>query len=525
MARKFTVSLDLNKNELLNARLQNLSSDPSSPVAGQIYYNTQENVTKFYDGTQWISGGSTKFGILANRPAPSKGGTLYVATDTFTLFLDNGTSWIQVSVNPQDLADAIQNAQLSFYGTDNQVNLVRSGNDVTASLPNTIYHNDGLRLGYQEGFDINFSNDTGDTYLNQTTGDGTVHVIGSFTVDYGSTDNPQYSAFRVDPGSAVTDVRNILNVHNDNGYDAIVVNANQQLIQINNAETTSTALNIQNSGNDGYIYAPSGKLVLESENDAIRINSGNGRTLFNGNIQITNDGYVYANNNSLTLGSDNNNVLIEGTLVTNAINSYNQDTLYVTAPTIVLNTNVEVGGSGTNGTFTVKDSNSTDAFSINSSTKEANFGGNVTIAGNLNVEGTLNAVNRTEINVEDNTIVLNTTVTGAPTEDAGLVVNRGTSADTAIIWSENQKQWTLTNNGEDYHAVARKFAANIGDGVQTSHVISHYLGTKDVTVQIFENSADYNQIEADVQHTSEDTVTIKFAVAPTSNEYRVVIVG
>ncbi len=73
------------------------------------------------------------------------------------------------------------------------------------------------------------------------------------------------------------------------------------------------------------------------------------------------------------------------------------------------------------------------------------------------------------------------------------------------------------------NAPGGKYAANVGDGTSTSITVTHNLGTRDVIVQVYDNSTPYAQMFPTVQHTSTSAVTLIFTTAPTSNQYRVVV--
>lgn len=66
------------------------------------------------------------------------------------------------------------------------------------------------------------------------------------------------------------------------------------------------------------------------------------------------------------------------------------------------------------------------------------------------------------------------------------------------------------------------YAANVGNGSSTSFAVTHGLGTLDVIVQVVEVSTG-DTVFVDTARTSTTVVTLTFAVAPTTNQYRVVI--
>ena len=75
---------------------------------------------------------------------------------------------------------------------------------------------------------------------------------------------------------------------------------------------------------------------------------------------------------------------------------------------------------------------------------DATFSANVTIDGSLFVDGALTYVNATNLSVSDPLITLSANGDAvAPTHDQGLMINRGTSANTAFIWDESEDEFTF----------------------------------------------------------------------------------
>ena len=65
-------------------------------------------------------------------------------------------------------------------------------------------------------------------------------------------------------------------------------------------------------------------------------------------------------------------------------------------------------------------------------------------------------------------------------------------------------------------------SASIGNGTDTAIAVTHSLGTRDVNVQVYDNTT-FETVIPDVVRTSTSVVTLTFATAPTTNQYRVVI--
>ena len=399
MARLFVTDINLNKNELQNARIQGLSTAPIAPVTGQIYYNTTENVMYYNNG-------------LASPNGP----------------------WVAMNASQEVIQDIIG------ASVEGGVGLTRTYVDSTGVTT----------------IDLDNTAVTAGSYGSQT-------KIPTFTVD---------AQGRLTAAGEV-DVATILTVNGDTGTTGISL----------------LSESLQVTGGEGIDVVVTDNTITISGEDATTTNKGVA-SFATADFTVT-DGAVTVKN--VNLGTQTT-----GDYVANIQGTANEVTV---SPTT---------GEGTTVTIGLPDN--------------VNITNDLNVGGNLNVTGTINSVNTTEINIVDNKVNLNSNATGTPTANAGIKVERGDSADVEILWNESDDRWTLTNNGTNYHAITRKFSGTIGDGTLTQIPVTHNLGIRDVSVQIYDTNT-FDTVECDVVRTSTTVVTLGFTVAPAAGAYTVVIVG
>lgn len=494
MSIVLTNNLDLADNQLLNPQLQQLATDPAGKPDGHFYYNT--------------------------------------TADTFRVKLDGSyaallTSPAQIDHNSLQNYEANRHidhsaVSLSISGTANQVVITSNGNgDITTNrswvlgLPQDIATTSNVQFGSatlsRAGVPLTLQNTTNSSSVqaaifqggNRTTAAANDEAYVSLFLEDSDTDQSEF-------GRIVWRGLDVAAASKDGSirFDVMDANVLTNRMVIGNGGVSVT----------GTLTVGGTAVVLSSRT----ITAGSGLT---GGGDLSTNRTLSVDINGLTADAtpettdyvmtyDVSAGGLKKVLLYNlpgGSSSHNQNTDTGTTSTSFA---IDSGGTG------VRLKNDAGVLQIRNLADDAFADIRVN---NLIVEGTTTTINSETLTVNDNIIVLNNNVAGSPSEDAGVEVERGTSANAAILWREADDWWEA-DDGTSSKKIARTHAQTIGNGTDTSIAVTHNLGTRDVVVQCYRVS-DNVAVLVSVVHTSTTTVTLSFSTAPTSNQYRVVVTG
>lgn len=499
MSRKFLVDIDLNKNELQNAVIQNLATAPSSPYAGQIYFNTTSDSLYFYNGSQWVDfvqATSILYDTYANRPAagPSNAGNLFFATDTHLLYLSDGSTWSQISQfgtvtsqtaygdssssgtsNNYARADHTHGTPALGNSTPQAVTIAGSGSAGSATVPSKEDH---THAG------PGFGAVTAQTSFGAASGNGSAttvahsdHTHGTPTLNNAAVSSINISALAAPTADVTWGGYKITNLADPA--------SNQDAATKNYVDTVAQGLNIHDP-----VAAATTTTLTITTGGTVTYNNGTagvGATLTLSVAMPVLDGYTLATGDRVIVKN-------EATAANNGVYTINAAKTVLTRATDA-DTTAELNGG--------------DFFFVQNGTVNDNTGW--VVVDKVTTVGT--------------TPVVFSQFSGAGTYTAGNGLSLTGNVFAAVAASGGGISVSSGGISVDTAIVVRKYAASVGDGSSTSYTVTHNLGTRDITVTVYDNSSPYAEVVCDVQHTSTTAATILFSTAPTSNQYRVVIQG
>ena len=582
MAKQFLTGLDLNKNELLNARIQNLSSAPSSPVSGQVYYNTSDNAIYLYDGSAWqqvaigadaaantdeLTEGSTNLYFTDERAQDAvatalTGGTQTNITvtyddanNTFSFVAENGVA----DSDTDDLTEGATN----LYYTDARVDSYVSGSMDTDDLSEgatNLYYTDARARGavssgddyiaYNSGtgvFTLDTANAATVAYVDQEVSDVNNTINGLTTTDISEGSNQYYTDARA--RGAVSSGDNTLSYNSSTGvltantstlalksYVDSQVSASAQGLDVKGSVRVATTANITLSGTqtiDGVSLSAGDRVLVKDQTDGtenglyVVVDGGawtrttdadSDSEVTAGLFTFVTEGTSYADTGWVV--STNDDITVGTTAI--AFTQFSGAGQYSGGDGLTLSgTTFAVGG--TTDRITV----SADAVDI-ASTYEGQS--SIVTVGTITT-GTWNG----------DTVAVDYGGTGA-TSLTGYISGNGTSAFTAsstIPVGDLSGTLAVTQGGTGATTAAgarsnlgatTKYAASNAEITPSSNIatwtVSHNLDSSDTVVSIRDLSDD-SEVMVDVVHTDANTITLTWTAASTvaANSYRVVVVG
>ena len=499
MAKKFLVDIDLNKLELQNAVIQNLASDPSNPVAGQVYFNTTTHRFRVYTGTEWNemgTGGGTVTSVTVSNDTNgglSVSGSPITSAGTITIGHSNVLDSAQTTAGLYPIK-IDKNGHISEYGTavgivsttaDGLAPAISSSNTQSAAISTNDIVFDATTGKYAKLPSTAFS-DT--TYTDGTAGytlkakqDGSGNVI---TTTYAPLASPALTGTPTAPTATAGD---------------------------NSTQIATTAFVTS------AISGITGAMVFKG---TVGTGGTAGTSLPTTGVKVG-DTYKVASAGTYASQAAKVGDLFIATATT-------PTWAYVPSGDDAAVTSITAGTGLTGGTITTTGTIALDTSGVTAGTYQGitvDAYGRVTSASDMGY--TTNTGTVTSVGITNGGGL---TISGSPITTSGSITVGHTNSVTA---QTTQAVYPIKIDANGHISaygsavtILKKYTGTItGNSSTKEFTITHSLGSRDVIVQVYDGTS-YEEVIVDIARTTTSAVKVTFAAAPaTGTTYKVVVIG
>lgn len=518
MAQKFVTNLNINQNELQNAKMQFSAGDPGSgEFEGWTIFDSTNNILKVYNGSVWkqilteLSSGTTALSVtagVAGAPAlaiaNANGSTDGLMPTAHYTLVNNATE--------ADTASTIMKRDGS-----NAVNITK-----VTGLAAPTNDSDAANKGYVDdraaGLDPKESvvmattaaGTLASSFENGDTVDGITLATGNRILVKDQADSSENGVYTVNASGAPTRSTDF------DGTPASEVSAGAFFFVERGTINANSGHVLQAKSGGGAYTVGTDDLLFSHFSGAGQIDAGAGLTKTNDTINVGGGDGITINANDVALASSTAG---DGITFTSGVLSISStaagDGLAIASGVLSINT-IASGGIET----------SSDSLQIK---LDGSVAGLATTSSGLAIKSDIAGTG-----ISFTAGVLSADASDLAASGSGGVTgtlpiaNGGTGTTTSALARTNAFLAIGDSSGSSRSTIApvlsRIVAESVGNASSTSFVITHGLGTRDVSVQVYD-SASYDTVIADVVRTDTDTCTVSFSTAPASNAYRVVLVG